>query len=394
MDQVLEDVVIADFTQMMQGGWASQKLGDMGADVIKIEPPQGELERGVRFNGEMYDDWSYGFLAKDRNKRSVALNLKSAAGREAALDIVGEADVMMENFRPDVMERLGLDYETVAGINSDIIYVSGSAYGSSGPYADRPGQDLLYQAMTGLASNTGRAGDPPMGAGSVVVDAHSATLIALYTMYALFHREMTGEGQKIEASLLNSALDFQCNELTYVLNSGENLSRSERNLGHPVFWPPYGIYETSSSHIAIGMSSLTAVGETFGIDELTTYNDDIGEIFEDRDRIHSLIESHTQGKNAESLVESLSEMDVQAVEVANLSEVEENPQVKHNDMIIEIDHPEVGSFKTVGFPVEMSEAEETVRYPPPSVGEHTEKVLEEVGYSKEDISDVTEAVND
>ncbi|MFB6296316.1 MAG: CaiB/BaiF CoA transferase family protein [Halobacteriales archaeon] len=389
MDLVLDDVVIADFTQMMQGGWASQKLGDMGADVIKIEPPRGELERGVRFNGEMYDDWSYGFLAKDRNKRSVSLDLKSEEGHEAALDIVRESDVMMENFRPDVMERLGMDYETVKEVNPDIIYVSGSAYGSSGPYADRPGQDLLYQAMTGLASNTGRSGDPPMGAGSVVVDAHSATLIALYTMYALFHREMTGEGQKVEASLLNSALDFQCNELTYVLNSGEDLTRSERNLGHPMFWPPYGIYETSSSHIAIGMSSLTAVGETFGIDELTAYDDDIEEIFEDRDRVHGLIESHTREEEAETLVERLSEADVQAVEVADLSEVEDNPQVQHNDMIIEIDHPEVGSYKTVGFPVEMSETEETVRYPPPSVGEHTEEVLEEIGYSADDISAVT-----
>ena len=394
MEQVLDDIVIADFTQMMQGGWASQKLGDMGADVIKIEPPQGELERDVRFNGEMYDDWSYGFLAKDRNKRSVVLDLKSEAGHEAALDIIREADVMMENFRPNVMKRLGLDYETVKEVNSDIIYVSGSAYGSSGPYADRPGQDLLYQAMTGLASNTGRSGDPPMGAGSVVVDAHSATLISLYTMYALFHREMTGEGQKIEASLLNSALDFQCNELTYVLNSGEDLSRSEQNLGHPMFWPPYGIYETSSSHIAIGMSSLTAVGETFGIDELIAYEDDIEAIFQDRDRVHSLIESHTRDQSAETLVDQLSEVDVQAVEVADLSEVESNPQIQHNDMIIEVDHPDIGSFKTVGFPVEMSETEETVRYPPPSVGEHTEEVLEEVGYSADDINAVTESTDD
>ena len=341
----------------------------------------------------MYKDWSYGFLAKDRNKRSVALDLKSEDGHEAALDIVKEADVMMENFRPDVMKRLGLDYETVQELNSSIIYVSASAYGSSGPYADRPGQDLLYQAMTGLASNTGRSGDPPMGAGSVVVDAHSATLIALYTMYALFNREMSGEGQKIEASLLNSALDLQCNELTYVLNSDEDLTRGERNLGHPMFWPPYGIYETKSTHIALGMSSLTAVGETFGINELTAYGDDIKTIFEDRDRIHSLIESYTRNKSVETLVEQLSNADVQAVEVADLSDVEDNPQIQHNDMILEVDHPDVGTFKTAGFPVEMSESEETVRYPPPSVGEHTEEVLKQFGYSTDEIRSVTE-VND
>ena len=394
MRQVLSDVVIADFTQMMQGGWAAQKLGDMGADVIKIEPPQGEAERQIQFNGELHEGWSYGFLAKDRNKRSISLDLKTEAGHQAAMDIAEEADVLMENFRPDVMERLGLGYEAVREVNPEIIYVSGSAYGSSGPYADRPGQDLLYQAMTGLASNTGRAGDPPMGNGSVVVDAHSATLIALYTMYALYDKQMTGEGQKIEANLLNSALDFQCNEITYALNSENDLTRGEANQGHPMFWPPYGIYESEASHVAIGLSSLTTVGETFEIPELADYEDDVEAIFDDRDRIHGLIEGYTASRPAADLVDELSAADVQAVEVADTSEVDDNPQIQHNDMILEIDHPEVGEFKTTGFPVEMSESEEAVRYPPPAVGEHTEEVLEEIGYSEDAIEAVVDATSD
>jgi crotonobetainyl-CoA:carnitine CoA-transferase CaiB-like acyl-CoA transferase len=394
MEQVLSDVVIADFTQMMQGGWASQKLGDMGADVVKIEPPHGEAERRVGFNGEFTEGWSYGFLAKDRNKRSVALDLKSEEGYAAAVDIVAEADVVMENFRPDVMERLGLSYEDVREVNPEVIYVSGSAYGSSGPYADRPGQDLLYQAMTGLTTNTGRADDPPTPTGSPIVDGHSATLIALYTMYALYHRELTGEGQKIEANLLNSALDFQCNELTYVLNAGEDLERGTRNQGHPMFWSPYGVYETADGYVAIGMSSLTAVGETFGIEEFAAYDDDVGDIFQDRDRIHERIESHTRTRPSEEVVEELSAVDVQAVEVADHSDVESNPQIQHNDMILEIDHPELGSFKTTGFPVEMSGTEEAVRYPPPSVGEHTAEVLDELGYSDEEIDAVLDATGD
>jgi crotonobetainyl-CoA:carnitine CoA-transferase CaiB-like acyl-CoA transferase len=391
MVQPLEDVTIADFTQLMQGAWASQKLGDMGADVIKIEPPGGERERAVPYGGEYFDGVAPGFLAKDRNKRSVVLNLKSEEGREAALDIIAEADVLMENFRPDVMDRLGLAYDDVTEINGDIIYVSASAYGSSGPYADRPGQDLLYQAMTGLASYTGRSDDPPTPAGTVVADEHSATLVAYYTMTALFHREATGEGQKLEASLLDSAVDFQCQEITYALNTNETLERGERTHGHPALWPPYGIYETAESHLAVGMSPLSDVAETFGLaDRLGDYRDPT-EIYEDRDEIHRTIEAYTREQDVDDLVERLSAADVQAVEVADIEEVVDDPQIEHNDMLIEVDHPTGGTFTTTGFPVEMSETSEAIRYRPPKLGEHTEEVLEEVGYDGEQIDAVLEA---
>ncbi|MFB6105565.1 MAG: CaiB/BaiF CoA transferase family protein [Halobacteriaceae archaeon] len=391
MPQALDDVTVADFTQLMQGAWAAQKLGDMGADVIKIEPPRGEPERHVSYGGEFFDGVAPGFLAKDRNKRSVVLDLKTEEGHQAALDVIAEADVLMENFRPDVMDRLGLSYEDVQEVNEDIVYVSASAYGSSGPYADRPGQDLLYQAMTGLTSYTGRAGDPPTPAGTVVVDEHSATSIALSVMFALFYRERTGEGQKLEASLLDSAVDFQCQEITYSLNADEDLERGEKTLGHPALVPPYGIYESAESYVAIGMSPLDVVGEALGVGaELAAYDSQEAQ-FEHRDEIHDVIESATRELPADELVERLNAADVQAVEVAQTTDIVDDPQIQHNDMLIEVEHPNGGTFTTTGFPVSMSETPEQVTHRPPELGEHTEEVLAEFGYDEADVQAVLDA---
>lgn len=391
MQQILEDVTIADFTQLMQGSWAAQKLGDMGADVIKIEPPHGEPERQVTFGGEFFDGVAPGFLAKDRNKRSVVLDLKSDEGREAALDIIAEADVLMENFRPDVMERLGLSYEDVREINEDIIYVSASAYGSSGPYADRPGQDLLYQAMTGLTEITGRRDDPPTPGGTVFVDEHSATLIAYYTVSALLHRERTGEGQKIEASLLDSAVDFMSQEITYSLNTDKEFTRGKKMHGHHMLNPPYGIYETADSYLALGFSPLPLVAETLGLEEELGDYESQEELYEHRDEIHDAIESETKRWQIDELVEELSAADIQAVKVAKPGDIADDPQIQHNDMLIDVEHPNGGSFKTTGFPVSMSKTQEAVNQRPPKLGEHTDEVLAEFGYDDEDIEAVHEA---
>jgi crotonobetainyl-CoA:carnitine CoA-transferase CaiB-like acyl-CoA transferase len=391
MQQILEDITIADFTQLMQGAWASQKLGDMGANVVKIEPPHGEPERQVAFAGEYFDGVAPGFLSKDRNKRSVTLNLKSEAGHQAALDIIEEADVLMENFRPDVMDRLGLSYEDVQAVNEDIIYVSASAYGSTGPYADRPGQDLLYQAMTGLTAITGRSDDPPTPGGTVFVDEHSATLIAYYTVAALFHRERTGEGQRLEASLLDSAVDFMTQEITYELNAEGTTQRGRKTHGHQMLNPPYGIYETADSYLALGYSPLPLVAETLELeDELGQY-DSTEEVYEHRDEIHDIIEAETRQWEIDDLVDVLSAADIQAVKVAGPGDVEDDPQIQHNGMIIEVEHPNGGTFKTTGFPVSMSKTEESVTQRPPKLGEHTGEVLAEMGYDEDEINAVLDA---
>lgn len=382
MKQALDDVTIADFTQMMQGPWATQKLADMGADVIKIERIGGEWERFLEAGGELYHGWSPFFLAMNRNKRSVTLDLKHEDGKQVALDIIAEADVLVENFRPGVMDGLGFGYDDIREVNENIIYVSGSGFGSDGPYVDRPGQDLLLQAMSGLAHYSGCADDHPTPTGTAIVDEHSATLIALNTMFALFHRERTGKGQKVEANLLSAALDLQCQEITAALNMSQKFERSEEGIAQAWLSAPYGIYETADGYVSIAMTPMDTLGEALQLEELEQY--DPSTTYERRDEIKRELERYTRRQSTDELLDRLLEADIWAAEVNDFDDVAADPQVEHNEMLIDIDHPEIGTFTTTGFPVEMSETPGCVELPPPKPGEHTDEVLVELGYDEDE----------
>ena len=387
MSDALEGITIADFSQMMQGPWGTMALADMGADVIKIEPLGGEYERHLRVAGEMYEGKSPYYLAMNRNKRSVAVDLKDDRGKAVARDIVADADVVVENFRPGVMEKLGFGYEDVREYNPDVVYASGSGYGSSGPYETRPGQDLLIQAMSGLMDATGRRDDPPTAAGTFVADQLSALFIALHVVIALYHREQTGQGQKIEASLLNSMIAGMCQEVAATTNLDREFERPEASLSHAQFDAPYGVYETADGHVAISLGDLDDFAETLAVDGLETDGSPAA-AYERRDEIHGLIERVTRERETDALLDQLLEADIWAAPVNDLAEMIEDPQVRHNDMIIEIEDPDVGSFVTTGFPVEMSETPASVERPPPRVGEHTRDVLEERGYDADVIEEL------
>jgi crotonobetainyl-CoA:carnitine CoA-transferase CaiB-like acyl-CoA transferase len=387
--QSLDGITVADFTQLMAGGWATQKLGDMGADVIKVEPPRGDTQRGMSYAGQYLDGAGIGFLAMNRNKRSVALDLKSDDGYEIARDIVASADVLVHNFRPRVMAKFDLDYESVREFNEDIVYTEVSAYGSDGPFADRPGQDLLFQAVTGLTSYTGRSDDPPTPAGTVVVDEHTATLAALHTLHALFHRERTGEGQKVETSLFNSAVDLQVNEVAFTTNTDQSLERGAKTHGHPYLWPPYGLYEAADGYVAIGMAPLDEVAEALDVDGLDGYESQT-EMFEARDEIHDTLEAATAAMSAEAVVDRLVEIDCQADVVREPQEVVDHPQARHNDMIAEIEQPNGDSFTTTGIPARHSETPGRIDRDPPELGEHSADVLAELGYEDADIERLRE----
>lgn len=390
MSKALDGVTIADFSQMMQGPWGTMTLADMGADVIKIEPIGGEYEHDVSVSGEMYRGRSPYYLAMNRNKRSVAVDLKDERGREAVRDIVAEADVLVENFRPGVMERLGFGYEDVREYNPSIVYASASGYGSTGPYEDRPGQDLLVQALSGIMKTTGRRGDPPTAAGTFVADELSALFTVLHVVIALYYREQTGEGQRIESSLLNSMIAGMCQEVTATTNLNVNFERPDRNISHSQFGAPYGVYETADGHLAISLGSLDDLAVALDLDVIANF-DTPKRAFERRDQIHEEIESVTRDYGRDDLLDRLLEADIWAASVNSLEEMAEDPQVRHNEMLIEIDDPSVGTFKTTGFPVEMSETPGSVERPPPRVGEHTEEVLQEAGY---DDDMITELVDD
>ncbi|MCU4975449.1 CoA transferase [Halobacteria archaeon AArc-m2/3/4] len=390
MSGALDGVTVADFTQMMQGPWATQKLADMGADVIKIERIGGEWERSLEAGGELLEDISPFFLAMNRNKRSIEVDLKSDRGREIALEIVRDADVLVENFRPGVMDRFGLGYDDVQEVNPEIVYVSSTGFGRDGPYADRPGQDLLLQSMSGIARYTGRRDDPPTPVGTAVVDEHSATLIALHTMFALFHRERTGEGQRVDANLLNAALDIQCQELTAALNMDETFERSEEGIAQAWLGGPYGIYETADGYLAIAMTPMPHLAETVGIDELAEY-DTSKAVYEHRDEIKRTLEAYTRERSTDDLLEKLLEADIWAAPVQDFDDVNKNPQVEHNEMLLELEHPNGGTFTTTGFPVDHSATPAKIRQHPPVAGEHTDEILEELGYDERDRAELADS---
>jgi crotonobetainyl-CoA:carnitine CoA-transferase CaiB-like acyl-CoA transferase len=390
MRQALEGVTVADFSQMMQGPWATQKLAEMGADVIKIERIGGEWQRTLAVGGELPEGVSPFFLAMNRNKRSVTLDLKADEGREAALDIIEDADVLVENFRPGVMDRLGLGYDDVTEVNPEIVYVSGSGFGGDGPYVDRPGQDLLLQALSGLTKTTGRQDDPPTPAGSAVVDEHSSMLLLYATMVALYHRERTGEGQHVEGNLLNAAIDFQCQEITAELTMDREFERSEAGIASPYNEPPYGVYETADGHVAIAMAELDAIAEILDIEASSLPEHDTPrESYENRDECKRLFEERTREWATDELLEALLAEDVWVAEVNDFEDLPEDPQVEHNEMIVDVDHPEDGSMPT-GIPISMSETPGQITSPPPKPGENTREVLSEVGYDDEDVDSLIE----
>jgi crotonobetainyl-CoA:carnitine CoA-transferase CaiB-like acyl-CoA transferase len=382
----LEGIRVLDFTQMMMGPWASQFLADMGADVIKVERPgAGEWERGLHAVGELLDGQSPFFLAMNRNKRSVALNLKDERAREVCRRLAAGSDLVMENFRPGVMDRLGLGYEDLRAVNPSIVYVSGTGFGPDGPYVDRPGQDLLIQAMSGLAAYGGRRADPPTPAGSSIVDAGTALLLAFSAMVALFHRERTGEGQRVDVSLFDTAIALQCQELAAFMNLERPFDRSEAGIGGAWLSAPFGIYRTADGWMALAMASLRVIGELLDLPELATYDDERA-AYDHRDEVKELVQGRLGDRPTKEWLDVLATKDVWCAPVQTFDDLVEDPQVANNDLLTTVPHPNgAREVRVVGVPMRFSRTPGTIRSGPPAVGEHTEQVLAELGFRADEV---------
>ncbi len=383
----LNGLVVADFSQLAQGPWATQMLGDMGADVIKIEPKKGDWMRHYSYGNLYPKGESISFISFNRNKRSIAVDLKDEEGKQIVLDIIAKADILIENFRPGVMERLGLGYDLIKEINPRLIYCSSSGYGSSGPYLKRPGQDLLAQSISGTAALNGKKGTPPVVTAVGQADLLTSLNIVQTVLAAIYSREKTGKGQKIETNLLNSIIGFHIQEITAYLYKGKNPERSESGIPNPWLGAPYGLYNTKDGYIAIGMGSVRKIATIVGLDKYDKAEFDSNNIIEGRDAIRQDLDEVFKTKKTEEWLNVLLENDVWCSQVNTFDEMVNDPQVAHNQMIINYEHPTIGEVKTTGFSSSFSDTPQQIFRPAPLLNQHCDEILSEFcGYDEQQIA--------
>ncbi|MFE4468885.1 CaiB/BaiF CoA transferase family protein [Leifsonia sp. NPDC056824] len=370
--QALDSIRVLDFTQMMLGPFGTQILADLGADVIKVERPDGEWERSLAMMGGYVAGESAAFLAMNRNKRSLALDLKDARAREALLALGATCDVVVENFRPGVMDRLGLGYEDFKRVRPDIIFCSGSGWGQDTPFsrAGRPGQDLLIQAMSGLAAATGRAGDPPTPAGTAIVDHATALTLSTGVLAALVARTAHGVGQRVEIDLYSTAIAMQCQEISTSVNQRMDYERSRSGIGQAWLSAPFGIYAASDGWIAIAMASLDVIGDVIGDDSLTRFD-----AWTQRDEAKDAIQEVLHGDTADAWVARLLDAGVWAARVRSTREAVDELRELGSDLLVTVDGPDGEPIELVGCPIRLSETPWRQRLAPPRIGEHSAEIL-------------------
>ena len=375
---ILSGYRVLDCSIAMAGPFAAQRLGDLGADVVKIEPTSGEWQRFRSAGGAVGNRINTSFLSLNRNKRSLAIDLKSAAGKAVLVEMVRTADVFIQNYRPGVAARLGVDYATLSAINPRLIYVSMSGYGESGPYAARPGQDLILQAMSGAMLSAGRAGDTPAPAGQFLADAVTAYTAFEGTLAALLHRERTGEGQLVSVNMLDSVIAFQMQELSVFTAGGKPQTRSAEPHAHSYIRSPYGVFATSDGHIVVAFANLQTLGALIGEPSFAGMDDET-DSWTHRDAIFARVREALATRPSAEWLAVFDAAGIWSGKVYDYADVVADPQVAHNGSFVEYDHGSEGRVKTPGFPIHFSRTPSAVTRGAPQIGEHSLELLAEAG---------------
>lgn len=374
----LEGLLVLDFSQFLAGPSSALRLADLGATVIKIErPDSGDLCRQLYISDLALDGDSTLFHTINRNKRSFAADLKNPQDLAIIKKLIAQADVMIQNFRPGVMTRIGLDYETVAALNPKLVYGTVTGYGTEGPWIELPGQDLLAQARSGLTWVSGEADQGPVPVGFSIADLAAGAHLTQGLLACLVRRGVTGHGGLVEVNLLESILDLQFEALTTYLNDGGRLpGRSAVNNANPYLAAPYGIYRTADGHLALAMGSVLRLGELLDCPALAAYADP-ATWFSQRDEIKRILADHLQTRPSADWLARLVPADYWCAPVMNWRDLMRDEGFKVLDFVQEVRRDNGATLKTTRCPIRIDGQRLTAPRGAPKVGEHTATIRRE-----------------
>ena len=380
---LLAGVHVISFNHFLLGPVGTQVIADLGADVICVEPVEGGYQRHWSAANRKLDGESLLQICGNRNKRSLAVNIKTPEGLSIVKKLVAQADVVSENFRPGVMDKLGLGYEAIREINPSVVYAAASGYGQDGPYRDRPGQDLLIQALSGLANITGSEDQPPTPVGVSAVDHHGAMILAMAILAALLRRERTGQGGRVDVDLLSAGLDLQMETLVCYANGPPVSQRAAPNLGGWHYQAPYGIYEVSDGHVAISLGPMKSLANALSLPALADF--EVDDTFTHRREIAASVQGAVREMTVECLCDRLDAENIWNAPVNDYAKVLEDPQVRFNGSLLKIESTHGSPMTLLAHPAKYDGKRPGVRLPPQLLGAQSEEILGELGYTHDEV---------
>lgn len=383
----LQGIRVIDLSRILSGPYCTMTLADMGAEVIKVEAPSGDDTR--KWGPPFVESESAYFLSVNRNKKSIVINLKEEKGKEILLKLIKDADVVVENFRPGTIDRLGIGYDVLKQTNPKIILASISGYGQTGPYTKKPGYDVIAQGMGGLTSVTGEPGKPPVKAGFSIADIGTGMWAVIGIQNALIARGQTGEGQWVDASLLDTMISWQTYLAGNYFASGEN--PTPQGGAHPNI-VPYQLFESSDGYfnVAVGNENLWAkfcevIEESELKDKFPTNSDRV----QNREEVVSYLQNIFYNKTTKEWIDSFEAVGIPSGPVMTFSDIYSDPHVLAREQLVEADHPTAGKIKMTGIPVKLSATPGEILTAPPLLGEHTQEILANiVGLDDDEISEL------